>query len=546
MGKPGLLRVIDVRRKCILEAPRDCRYVALSYVWGGIPTLQATRLNIENLSRPNGLLNASLAIPVARTILDAIELTQNIDEDYLWVDSLCIVQDDPQEKHNQIGAMDRVYGGAVLTIIAAGGAHADSGLAGVRPASRAVKQIIEETNPGLSLAASLPSQGFQLKLSVWNTRAWTYQERLLSKRFLVFTPHGVYWQCRTLIWTEDVILEAENVMDNEMMSFDDRLRFLDVDPDWSPEKTKDDLIDEKEKRIRLLRSPTMMQYMWAVEEYTRRELSFLEDIVNAFAGIQRILNIGLHSYGYYGLPSKHLDLALLWKPGQFMARRFESKSNEEPHTVMPSWSWAGWVGPVFHWARFPASGRLHEEERIRPLIHWYQWDTTDGICRVPQYWEIAGSRALQLDPKAWSPLQISAYSLTASPKITDSFLQRDRLYFQTSSATLILGERNEDLGGGSTPAINVKDKRNECVGLAEMQFDTSPGSTCEFLVISEAQWVGLHSRDQAHRNDWDYFLYFNALAVTCENGVTSRVGLGRISKKAWAEADPVWKTIVLG
>jgi hypothetical protein len=59
-----------------------------------------------------------------------------IGERYLWVDSLCIVQDDPQEKHGQIANMDAIYGNAILTINAAAGQDANAGLPGVRPLSR--------------------------------------------------------------------------------------------------------------------------------------------------------------------------------------------------------------------------------------------------------------------------------------------------------------------------------------------------------------------------------------------------------------------------
>ena len=95
--------------------------------------------NIELLSLLGGLSEASSATPIAQTILDAIELTQNIQKEYIRADSLCIVQDDPEEKHGQIGAMDQVYGNAVLIIIATGGENAHSGLAGIRPSSRLVK-----------------------------------------------------------------------------------------------------------------------------------------------------------------------------------------------------------------------------------------------------------------------------------------------------------------------------------------------------------------------------------------------------------------------
>ena len=552
VGKPSLLRVIDVRRKCIRQVQQDCRYVALSYVWGGATSLEAKMSNIELLSMPDGLLKASSDTPIAQTILDAIELTQNIEEEYLWVDSLCIVQDDSKEKHSQIGAMDQVYGNAILTIVAAGGDHANSGLAGVRPSSRIMKQITAEVSPGVVLAVPLV-HNFKLDSSTWNTRAWTYQERLLSKRFLIFMPQGVYWQCRTTIKNEDIFLESEGVFDSEMMSVADRLRFLDVDTEWSGDIAEDPSIPKSQ--IRLLRSPTLTQYMWTVEEYTRRELSYPQDILNAFAGIQRILDIGLRSKSWYGLPSENLDLALLWKPKQASKRRADLSSQEGwliqfqcwPINF-PSWSWVGWIGPVYHSTLFPDRYRHGDEERVRPLLHWYRWDITNDFSKIPQCWELTSTSSLHLDPEPWLPINCPSDFFTAPPRISDSILREERIYLRSYFARFVLGGVSNEGRKRQirSTSINIHDATGAWIGLAEMNVDISPGSTCEFLIISEAQWVGLHSLDQTYRFEYDHYLFFNVLAITWIDEVASRIGIGRIKKEAWANAEPVCKDVALG
>lgn len=115
----SFLRLIDVQRQCIVKAPRKCRYMALSYVWGGTQELQLTRKSHMEFERPNGLSMGDKRLP--RTIADAMLLVSRFDERYLWADSLCIIQDDAENKHDQIALMDVIYQEAILTIVAVSG-----------------------------------------------------------------------------------------------------------------------------------------------------------------------------------------------------------------------------------------------------------------------------------------------------------------------------------------------------------------------------------------------------------------------------------------
>jgi len=90
----------------IVLAPQNCVYVALRYVWGQIAhPLRATRANYEVLVTENGLRK----LKIHRTIRDAIDTVKIIGFRYLWVDSFCIIQDDPEYQMQQIKAMDQIY-----------------------------------------------------------------------------------------------------------------------------------------------------------------------------------------------------------------------------------------------------------------------------------------------------------------------------------------------------------------------------------------------------------------------------------------------------
>jgi hypothetical protein len=166
------LRVIDVLDLCIITAPSSCRYVTLSYVWGGVPMLKLTKENKYHLSQPGSLKENLIWGYIPQTIRDAITLTQQLGLRYLWVDSLCLVQDDEAELQSGISAMDLVYEESYVTIIAGAGTHAHFGLPGMRDHSRTVKQEVVEVIPGLQLAIVRPLDR-QLDASEYSRRGWT-------------------------------------------------------------------------------------------------------------------------------------------------------------------------------------------------------------------------------------------------------------------------------------------------------------------------------------------------------------------------------------
>lgn len=171
-GMPTGFRVIDTWDRCIVNKPlRECKYLALSYVWGGASsTLKLSTANVGEMRQPGTLKRRWQQIP--RTIQDAIILTSSLGQRFLWVDSLCIVQDDPQDKNGLIPFMDLIYDRAFLTIVAATGQDSDAGLPGLRKGTRYETQEIEELKPGLRLV-SPKHLADALEESYYETRGWT-------------------------------------------------------------------------------------------------------------------------------------------------------------------------------------------------------------------------------------------------------------------------------------------------------------------------------------------------------------------------------------
>lgn len=167
---PACFRLIDVRLNRVVEVSEPCRYLALSYVWGTGVTFQALKSNIGVLSSESGLLNFQDLIPA--TIIDAMVFTKEIGERYLWVDRICIVQDDIQSKNRVIADMDIVYSQALAVLIVAGAADATTGIPGIGSRPRKTKQLIEEVKPGFYLMAQIHLKDC-LNPSVYLKRAWT-------------------------------------------------------------------------------------------------------------------------------------------------------------------------------------------------------------------------------------------------------------------------------------------------------------------------------------------------------------------------------------
>ena len=118
--QPGFkLRVIDVYRRCVVEASESCSFVALSYVWGISTQLCLVEEQYKRLEKAGGLADCHTDIP--STIKDAMYLCEQLGERYLWVDSLCIKQDDRLDRRRQIDSMDQVYSCTTLTIVVSHG-----------------------------------------------------------------------------------------------------------------------------------------------------------------------------------------------------------------------------------------------------------------------------------------------------------------------------------------------------------------------------------------------------------------------------------------
>ncbi|KAK3376334.1 heterokaryon incompatibility protein-domain-containing protein [Lasiosphaeria ovina] len=384
--------VIDVVKLQLTELPYDRdilhphRYVALSYVWGprrpGDRDHRTLRNNIYDRIRRGGL-DGQVFDMLPRTIRDAIRLVRDLGERYLWIDSLCIVQDSDTSWQQNAKNMDLIYGNAHFTICAADGGDADVGLVATGfGADKSPDALLKETIlPGLELLVSRPLEEV-VHNSTWNSRAWTFQERILSRRCLVFVEGRVYFQCRGANMSQDVY--PGGLGNEEVWSLD-----------WrdSPLRT---LRDAKERPIWF--------YMKCVSLYTGRRLTLPKDIIPAFTGVSQLMARYMGAPFFYCLPASHFDFALLWQPSRAQKRRAREawpKTTKAEGTLkddwfgheFPSWSWAGWMDHedpqkgthVTYDAKFLDGCLINVHDWLINRT-WIDWNIRDGDGNIKNVW----------------------------------------------------------------------------------------------------------------------------------------------------------------
>ncbi|KAI0861262.1 HET-domain-containing protein [Xylaria cubensis] len=331
-------RVLDVARQedsVFLYEPEETQkgsYVALSHVWGGEVPIRTT---IEKLSLfKDGIHLDSLP----QTFRDAVFMTRLLKCRYLWVDSLCIIQDSREDWAQEANHMADVYGNAYVTIAAVASANSRGGLFSKHEVSAAKhtirrvddfgRDVIVNVRPALEHTSYYESSPYGLPVDTEAKllgRAWCFQEYLLSPRVLLFTNWEILWVCHT-----------RRECNCGEISRDTR--------DINPES------DLKIRFERTLRSGSIRElhrlWMDIANRYSLKDMTFATDKLPALAGIANLFSTkGLGRY-LNGLWESTCLQDLFWEhswlfidENQITVRRLEGPS-------MPSWTWASVAGPI--------------------------------------------------------------------------------------------------------------------------------------------------------------------------------------------------------
>lgn len=548
---PPSLILIDVENRCIKMTKESPKYTALSYVWGkSNDVFVTTMLNKDQLSEKRSLSSRWHKLPA--TVKDAILLTKALDIPFLWVDRLCIVQDDEESIKHNISWMASIYANAYFTIIATEGVDDEFGLRGIGSTSgpRDFFPFFQFENVELAQEKLFEHE------QVWHSRAWTFQERAVSRRCLVFFHGTVKWECQ----------QCEH---HEHLSSSTHLA---GGQKYYPRHN-----------ISFAALPDYDHYSALCSGFSRRNIRYQKDALKAFTAVINSFAPSFPGGFFYALPEFAFDYALAWT--------HESVASRRP--MFPSWSWIGWSGATHmgNWA-------LQSLRRIsrHPMVQWSKKRVDTGSMELINnryhLWHMFENNANKTLPKDWKrdfihgkmyyrydgdlprtyqngldfnykhPLPVT--SDTGSFSIpSDTIVSEPFLYGIVQSTVCTLREsieRRPCLWGSSKPKkfllVNIYNRRGSWIGTMDTNITScsayTPGTECVVIAISRVtqereSWNEMEELiTRPHLAAENSYEFIQVLWVSWEGSIAYRRGLGRIWEKAWKLEETSEIQIVLG
>lgn len=300
------------------EPEEQGKYVALSYCWGKTPQTMLLKSNVDDFQE-KGIEVRTLP----KTIQDGITATRKLGTKYLWIDSLCIIQDSPEDKDKEIVGMANIYKNATVTISAAATQDCGDGFLEKREdvQLRIDKSMCLplmstsdlETRVVLDYLHLCPEARMGHKLRRFadesiNTRAWTYQESTLAPRLLIFGSGPPQWHCKESWKIYGLNISPEDLPHPVCVSTTMKITL--EDGRIKPEDTLkyQDRPDPPKDEIGL-----WPEWFPLLEDYSHRALSFRTDkllAVSALAAEHQSPKNGNYAAGLW---SSSLPRGLLWR-----------------------------------------------------------------------------------------------------------------------------------------------------------------------------------------------------------------------------------------
>jgi hypothetical protein len=338
------------------------RYAALSHCWGTSPIPRTTRSTFKEYTN---------SIPLdclTKTFQDAIEVTRLLKIRYLWVDSLCIIQDCPDDWEKEAAKMASVYRNSFITLAATASPDGSGGL--IQPLSSPTACFkVEDIGWRAREHLQWDYTAHNILKEPLNRRAWTLQETFLSPRLLHFASDQMHWECYCLKESEDGLNDLSDI---QMPKFDgDKvMTYVKNGGMFSLRATI------RAHEVLKFRYPGSHDEHWdnIMEDYTTRRLTYRRDKLPALAGItQRFFEVK-DDVPILGMWRRSLPRNLLWHVRRFAQSPSAGSSNSGG--TLPSWTFLSLDEPVIMKPSWADSGRTgpFEPEDIEILEASVAWD----------------------------------------------------------------------------------------------------------------------------------------------------------------------------
>ncbi|KAI9711816.1 MAG: hypothetical protein M1820_001961 [Bogoriella megaspora] len=307
-----------------------CSLTALSYVWGiGDAPWKTLKSNLSKRSQGFGIAE------LPQTLTDAITLTRGLGIEYIWIDALCIVQDDEYEWEQESLTMHDVYSSAEVTIIACSSFSSTSGLF-----NKQTRTCDDFETYGITIADCSAAGGrtsllvaphspyhqdintfiHQTRSNLLFRRGWTFQEWLLSPRKLYMTETQLLWECSMGLASEDGFHTFEG---SHLYISRDLMASIDA---ATKEYSKDRM--------------AALERLWyqevVAEHYSQRATTKQSDRLIAIAGIAKVVGSAIQEDFTAGLWKSSLIAGLCWR----RCWRRSATGRRTTQYLAPSWSWA--------------------------------------------------------------------------------------------------------------------------------------------------------------------------------------------------------------
>lgn len=426
--------------------------------------------------------------------------------------------------------MDLIYENAYLTIVAAGGDNANAGLPGVVEGVRLKAENLVQVAPNIHLGIHIYLEQ-RLKVTAYRTRGWTFQEEKLSRRTLYFVDNKVSFRCQRITFNEDCVDEV-----GETPSARDITNFS----------------------LRGNEPRAFYEYSNMLEAFSSRLLTKQTDVLNAMAGIMRRFSDKFNWGFLEGLPTTCLDLFLLFTRQKAHTRRRHG---------FPSYSWAGWIGPI----QFDTAFNTQDWPNERTWIVWYTrrsgvlstlvWDPGANSWLRPYGGPIPRYRQRKsFDLRSELRLQTSRTTPTGDLDIELAAALPSYPVLQFWTLVVYLEMDEMDIIKGRSKMV---DRIGSVCGFVMLDgfeentfFDQDDGKS-EFVVLSVAEKLSTLAEgsdtflnsilDSAEHGDGNY--YYNVMLIERDRlSIAERRGLGFIYQSSIGQSlnpGPEWKEIIL-